>query len=52
MLRSILVGLDGSDYSKSAVEVGIYLARKTKALLVGHGVVDEPTNRDAEPRLI
>ena len=52
MLRSILVGLDGSDYSKSAVEVGIYLARKTRALLVGLGVVDEPTIRDAEPRLI
>ena len=52
MLRSILVGLDGSDYSRSAVAVGIYLARKTNALLVGLGVVDEPTIREAEPRLI
>jgi len=52
MLRSILVGLDGSDYSQSAVNVGIYLARKTNALLVGLGVVDEPTIREAEPRLI
>lgn len=52
MLRSILVGLDGSDYSKSAVEVGVYLARKTGALLVGLGIVDEPTIRDAEPELI
>jgi nucleotide-binding universal stress UspA family protein len=52
MLRSILVGLDGSDYSKSAIDVGIYLARKTGALLVGLGVVDEPTIRDFEPRLI
>jgi nucleotide-binding universal stress UspA family protein len=52
MLRSILVGLDGSDYSRSAVDVGIYLARKTEALLVGLGVVDEPAIRDAEPRLI
>jgi nucleotide-binding universal stress UspA family protein len=52
MLRSILVGLDGSDYSKSAIEVGISLARKTGALLVGLGVVDEPTIRDVEPRLI
>jgi nucleotide-binding universal stress UspA family protein len=52
MLRSILVGLDGSDYSKSAVEVGIYLARKTGALLVGLGVIDEPSIRNAEPRLI
>lgn len=52
MLRSILVGLDGSDYSHSAVDVGIYLARKTEALLVGLGIVDEPAIRDAEPRLI
>jgi nucleotide-binding universal stress UspA family protein len=52
MLRSILVGLDGSDYSRSAIDVGIYLARKTGALLVGLGVVDEPTIREAEPRLI
>ena len=52
MLSSILVGLDGSDYSHSAIEVGIYLARKTGALLVGLGVVDEPTIRDAEPRFI
>ncbi len=52
MLRSILVGLDGSDYSKSAIDVGIYLARKTQALLVGLGVVDEPAIREAEPRLI
>jgi nucleotide-binding universal stress UspA family protein len=52
MLRSILVGLDGSDYSKSAIDAGIYLARKSGALLVGLGVVDEPTIREAEPRLI
>jgi nucleotide-binding universal stress UspA family protein len=52
MLRSILVGLDGSDYSRSAIDVGIYLARKTQALLVGLGIVDEPAIRDAEPRLI
>lgn len=52
MLRSILVGLDGSDYSLSAVEVGIELARKTNALLVGLGVVDEPAIREAEPTLI
>jgi nucleotide-binding universal stress UspA family protein len=52
MLRSILVGLDGSDYSRSAVAAGIYLARKTNALLVGLGVIDEPTIREAEPRLV
>jgi len=52
MLRSILVGLDGSDYSRSATEVGIYLAQRTGALLVGLGIVDEPTIREAEPRLL
>lgn len=52
MLRSILVGLDGSDYSKSAIDAGLYLARKTGALLVGLGVVDEPTIREAEPSLL
>jgi len=52
MLRSILIGLDGSDYSRSAIDVGIDLARKTGALLVGLGVVDEPTIREVEPRLI
>ncbi len=52
MLSSILVGLDGSDYSHSAIEAGIYLARKTGALLVGLGVVDEPTIREVEPRLV
>jgi nucleotide-binding universal stress UspA family protein len=51
MLRSILIGLDGSDYSRNAVDAGIYLARKTGALLVGLGVVDEPTIREAEPQM-
>lgn len=52
MLRSILVGLDGSEYSHSAIEVGIYLSRRTGAMLVGLGVVDEPSIREAEPQLI
>lgn len=51
MLRGILVGLDGSEYSDSAIDAGIYLAQKTGALLVGLGVVDEPTIREAEPSL-
>ncbi|QEH32676.1 Universal stress protein family protein [Aquisphaera giovannonii] len=52
MVRSILVGLDGSDFSKSAVEMGIALSRRTGALLVGLGIVDEPTIRELEPSLI
>lgn len=41
MLRSILLGLDGSEYSHGAIGLGISLARETQALLVGLGVVDE-----------
>ena len=42
MLRSILIGLDRSEYSRNAIDVGIDLAGKTRALLVGLGVVDSP----------
>ncbi len=45
MPRSILVGLDGSPFSAAAVEVGIRWARRADALLVGLGIVDEPTIR-------
>ena len=41
MLRTILVGLDGSDHSKSAVELGIVWAKRFDALLVGLGVIDQ-----------
>ena len=39
MLCSMLVGLDGSEYSDSALELGIRWARRFDALLVG-GAVD------------
>ncbi len=48
MLRSILVGLDGSCYSRVAVELGIDWAKRCDALLVGVAVVDEPTIRGPE----
>lgn len=48
MLRSILVGIDGSPYSGAALDVGLRLARSHDALLVGLGVVDEPTIRTGE----
>jgi nucleotide-binding universal stress UspA family protein len=48
MLRSILVGLDGSDYSKAAVELGIQWAKRYDALIVGLGIVDEPAIRRPE----
>ncbi len=48
MLRTMLLGLDGSDYSKAALEVALRWAQKTNALLVGLGVIDEPAQRRAE----
>lgn len=42
MPRSMLVGLDGSSYSTAAVELGIRWARRSNALLVGLGIIDEP----------
>ena len=41
MLKSILVGLDGSLYSDVAVELGIQWAKNFHALLVGIGIVND-----------
>ena len=49
MLRSILIGLDGSVCSSAAVELGIRWAQRFDALLVGLGVVDEPAICKREP---
>jgi nucleotide-binding universal stress UspA family protein len=49
MPRSILVGIDGSAHSWGAVEFGIQWAHRYKAVLVGLGVVDEPTICRPEP---
>lgn len=49
MLKSILIGLDGSEYSTAAVELGIRWAKKLDALLVGLGVVDEASICKPEP---
>lgn len=49
MLRSILIGLDGSACSSAAIELGIRWARRFDALLVGLGIVDEPTICKREP---
>jgi nucleotide-binding universal stress UspA family protein len=43
MVRSILVGLDGSPFSRGAVELAVGWARQSDALIVGLGVIDEPT---------
>ncbi len=52
MLRSILVGLDGSAASLSAVRLGIDWARGAEALLVGLAIVDEPTIAAAAPAVL
>jgi len=49
MLRSILLGLDGSTYSNAAVELGIRWAKRFDAVLTGMGIVDEPSLRRPEP---
>ena len=42
MLRSILIGLDGSNYSTAAIDLGIRWAQRSGATLIGMGIVDEP----------
>lgn len=42
MLKSILIGLDGSAYAYGAMELGFRWGRQLGAMLVGIGVVDEP----------
>jgi nucleotide-binding universal stress UspA family protein len=49
MIRTILIGLDGSAHSEAAVELGLRWARRTQAVLVGLGVIDEPTILRPEP---
>jgi nucleotide-binding universal stress UspA family protein len=52
MLRSLLVGLDGSACSRAAVELGLDWAQRAGALLVGLAIIDEPTIAAAVPRLL
>jgi len=49
MLKSMLIGLDGSAYSDVAVELGIQWAKRFDALVVGLGIVDGPTICRPEP---
>ncbi len=48
MLKTILVGLDGTTDSDAALELGIRWAKETDAMLIGLGVVDEPGIHGAE----
>jgi len=49
MIHNILIGLDGSEYSQRALELGIRWARQMNAGLVGLAVVDEPGILCPEP---
>lgn len=49
MLQSLLLGLDGSAYNAAALALGIRWAQHCGAVLVGMGVVDEPTICHPEP---
>jgi nucleotide-binding universal stress UspA family protein len=42
MLKSLLIGLDGSDDCRLVLELGLRWAKRFDALAVGIGVVDEP----------
>ncbi|MHC5543011.1 universal stress protein, partial [Singulisphaera rosea] len=42
MLKSLLICMDGSDDSRSALELGLRWARRFDALAVGVAVVDKP----------
>jgi len=49
MFKSILVGLDESEYSKAAVDTGIMIAEKLGCKLFGLGIIDVPTIFDNTP---
>ena len=40
IIKSILIPTDGSDYGKTAIEYGIYIAKRLNAQLIGLHVVD------------
>lgn len=49
MLRSMLLGLDASAWSQSAVELGLRWAGGANTLVAAIGIIDEPTICQAEP---
>lgn len=52
MLRSILLGVDGSEHSEAALGLAIQWARRFDALLVGMGCIDEPGLHGPEEYLV
>ncbi|HTN77405.1 MAG TPA: universal stress protein [Pirellulaceae bacterium] len=49
MIKSLLVGLDESDFSAAAVQLGIAWAKRYQALLTGVAIIYEPLFRDSTP---
>ncbi len=49
MLKTILIGLDGSPYSEVAVEMALTWACRCDAMLVGLGIIDEPAITRPQP---
>ncbi len=49
MLRTMLVGLDGSADSEAALDLGLRWAKRLDAMLVGMGIIDEPEICEPEP---
>jgi nucleotide-binding universal stress UspA family protein len=49
MVQSIMIGLDGSPQSISAIALGLRWARRFGVFLVGLGIIDEPTICQPEP---
>ena len=52
MLKSILVGLDASDFSNAAIELGYRWAAQFDCLLVGLGVIHGGTAAGQVPPLL
>ena len=50
MVRSMLVGLDQSAYSDAAIKLGVEWAKHFDCMLVGIGVIDEPSIRGPRPQ--
>ena len=49
MIKSMLVGLDESEFSAAAVDLGIVWAERYQALLTGVAIIYEPLFRDSTP---
>lgn len=49
MLRSVLIGLDGSDYSSAATELALAWAKQREMLLVGLGIIPRTGESEATP---